>query len=259
MLEIDGLILDMDGVLWQDAQPMPGLPEFFLALRRMEIGFILATNNATRTIAQYVVKLAGMGVQVEPDQILTSAYATADYMTTVALPGARVFAVGEAGVVDALTSRGFCLTAEAASYVVAGLDREFTYEKMSTAATLIRRGAQFVGTNPDLTLPTPNGPLPGAGAVLAAISAASGATPLVIGKPQPMLFEQAMAKLGTRPQRTAMVGDRLETDIQGGINAGIRTILVLSGVTGRGDLARSTVQPDWVFPDIRGITEALLA
>jgi len=257
MLEVDSLILDMDGVLWRGSRPMPGLRLFFEALRRRGIDFILATNNSTRTVEHYVDKLAGMGAQVRPEQVLTSAYATADYLLTVAERGAAVYPVGEAGIMDALESRGFRPTAEKAEFVVAGLDRGFTYDKMATAATLIGNGARFIGTNPDLTLPTPDGPRPGAGAILAAISAASGVEPTITGKPEPLMFQQALAKLGARPERAAMVGDRLETDIQGGKNAGVRTILLLSGVTDREQLARSPIQPDWVFDDLCALTAAL--
>jgi 4-nitrophenyl phosphatase len=258
VLELDGLVLDMDGVLWRGMEPMPGLVPFFDALRQQGIGFILATNNSTRTLAQYVDKLAGMGVEIRPDQVITSACAAADYLLTLAEPGTPVYAVGEEGVTDALISRGFRVTAEGAQFVVAGLDRCFTYDKMAQAMQLILKGASYIGTNPDVTLPTPADPLPGAGAVLAGISAAAGVEPLIIGKPEALMFQQALLRLGTRPERTAMVGDRLETDILGGCNAGLRTILVLSGVTQRDDLADSPLQPDWVFEDLQVLTAALL-
>jgi 4-nitrophenyl phosphatase len=128
---------------------------------------------------------------------------------------------------------------------------------MATAAALIRKGARFIGTNPDLTLPTPSGPAPGAGVVLAAISAACGVEPTIVGKPEPLMFQQALAWLGTEPERTAVVGDRLETDILGGKNAGVRTILVLSGVTNEELLAGSPIRPDWVFDDIGALSTAL--
>jgi 4-nitrophenyl phosphatase len=230
---------------------------FFETMLREEIDFILATNNSTRTLAQYVDKLAGLGVEIRSEQVITSAYAAADYLLTIAERGARVHAVGEEGVVAALESRGFRVTAENAEYVVAGLDRDFTYNKLAVAMTLIRNGAPYIGTNPDVTLPTPGEPLPGAGSVLAAISAASGVDPTIIGKPETLLYEQALERLGTQPEQTAMVGDRLETDILGAQRAGLRTILVLSGVTTREMLAQSPIQPDWVFEDIRALTAAL--
>lgn len=257
MHRIDGLILDMDGVLWRGPRAMPGLATFFQAILRLGTGFILATNNSTRTVGQYVDRLAGFGVQVRPEQVLTSAYATADHLLGMAERGAKVYAVGEEGLEAALESRGFRLTADGAQFVVAGLDRAFTYGKMATAAALIGKGARFIGTNPDLTLPTPSGPLPGAGAVLAAIGAACGIEPTIVGKPEPLMFQQALAWLGTDPERTAVVGDRLETDILGGKNAGVRTILVLSGVTSKELLAGSPIRPDWVFDDIGALSMAL--
>lgn len=257
MLELDGLVLDMDGVLWRGEEPMPGLVPFFDLLRARGVRHVLATNNSTLTVAQYVDRLAAMGVAIEPGQVVTSAYAAADYLLTVAGPGSPVYAVGEDGVTDALQSRGFRVTAEGARFVVVGLDRHFTYDKMAMAMRLIHKGAQCVGTNPDVTLPTPTDPLPGAGAILAAITAATGAMPVVVGKPEAFMFRAAVARLGTRPERTAMVGDRLETDILGGRNAGLRTVLVLSGVTRREDLAGSSPEADWVFADIRALAAAL--
>jgi 4-nitrophenyl phosphatase len=257
MFELDGLVLDMDGVLWRGAEPMPGLALFFETIRQRKIHFILATNNSTRTVDQYVEKLGGMGVRVRPEQVLTSAFATADHLLTLTGRGASVYAVGEVGLMTALESRGFQVTAQGADFVVAGLDRGLSYDKVAKAMELIGNGAQFIGTNPDLTFPTPDGPRPGAGSVLAAISAASGVEPVIVGKPQPLMFQQALTRLGTRPEGTAMVGDRLETDILGGIRAGLRTILVLSGVTQHEQLAQSPLQPDWVFEDIRALAAAL--
>jgi 4-nitrophenyl phosphatase len=257
MLELDGLILDMDGVLWRGPEPMPGLDSFFDMLQRRAMPFVLATNNSTSSIEQYVAKLAGFGFQVPPGRIVTSAYATADYLLKESEPGAPVYMVGEEGLEDALKSRGFRLTAEHAQFVVAGLDRRLTYDKLAIAMQLIGNGARFIGTNADRTLPTPDGLRPGAGTVLAAIATASGVEPFIVGKPEPQMIRQAMRILGTAPERTAMVGDRLETDILAGKKAGIRTILVLSGVARREQLAESEVQPDWVLDDIRALDAAL--
>ena len=256
-MDLKGLILDMDGVLWRGDEPMPGLIPFFRLLRQRGIAFVLATNNSSQTVGQYVKKLAGLGVEASENQIITSAVAAADYVATIAEPGARVYAIGELGLRYALEARGFRLTADDAGYVVAGLDRSFHYSKIAKAMTLLMDGARFIGTNPDLTLPTPDGPRPGAGAVLAAISAASGITPTIIGKPEPPMFQQALTRLDTDPIRTAMVGDRLDTDILGGINAGIKTILLLSGVTDQDDLLHSPYQPTWVFENISELADAL--
>ena len=256
-MDFDALILDMDGVLWRGAQPLPGLVPFFETLRRQEIGFVLATNNSTRTVAQYQRKLADAGIEVPAEQIITSSLATAEYLRTTAPPGAGVYAIGEDGLHEALTSHGFEITQEGASFVIAGLDHAFSYDKMATATRLILNGARFIGTNPDRTFPGPDGISPGAGAILDAIASASGVKPFTIGKPGALMFQQAMDRLGSRPARTAMVGDRLDTDILGGRNAGISTILVLTGVTAHEDLVDSSIQPDYVFEDIRELAAAL--
>ena len=256
-MNLDALILDMDGVLWRGSKPLPGLVPFFETIRKLGMGFVLATNNSTRTVAQYVDKLDGMGVHVRPEQILTSSLATAEYLLTIAVPGARVYAIGEDGLLEALTTRGFVLADHDVAFVVAGLDRNFSYQKMATAMELIHQGARFIGTNPDRTFPGPHGALPGAGAVLGAIAAASGIEPFTVGKPKPLMFQQAIDRLGSRPERTAMVGDRLDTDIAGALSAGIQTILVLSGVTSPAALADSPIQPDYVFENIDVLRMAL--
>jgi 4-nitrophenyl phosphatase len=257
MLQLDGLIIDMDGVLWRGPKPMPGLGAFFDALQRRAIPYVLATNNSTSSIEQYVHKLAGFGLQVPPEHIVTSAYATADYLLGETERGTPVYMIGEEGLAAALQSRGFRLTADDARFVVAGLDRELTYDKLAIAMQLIGNGARFIGTNADRTLPTPDGLRPGAGTVLAAITAASGVDPFIIGKPEPLMIRQALDILDTPPDRTAIVGDRLETDILAGKRTGIRTILVLSGVTRREQLGESDVQPDWILDDIRALGDAL--
>ena len=257
MLDLDGLILDMDGVLWRGPEPMAGLTSFFHTLERLAMPFVLATNNSTGSAEQYTLKLAQMGVQVPPERILTSASATADYLLEEGEPGAPVYVIGEEALQTTLQSRGFRLTADGARFVVVGLDRGLTYEKLATAMRLIANGARFIGTNPDRTLPTPDGFRPGAGTILAAVSAASGVEPAIVGKPQPPMIRQALRVLGTAPARTAMVGDRLDTDILGGKNAGTRTILLLSGVTRREQVDGSAVQPDWILADIRALGAAL--
>lgn len=256
MLALEGLIIDMDGVLWRGPEPMPGLARFFEVLGRRGLPFVLATNNSTSSMNQYVDKLAGFGIQVAGERIVTSAYATADYLRE-AEPGAPVYMIGEAGLEEALKSRGFRLTVDEARFVVVGLDRGITYQKLATAMHLIEKGAQFIGTNPDRTLPTPDGLRPGAGTMLAALAAASGVEPFIVGKPEPPMIQQALRVLGTDQDRTAMVGDRLETDILAGKKAGIRTILVLSGVTRREQLMESDIQPDWVLDDIGALAAAL--
>ncbi|MCC6606904.1 MAG: HAD-IIA family hydrolase [Anaerolineae bacterium] len=261
MNNIKNLILDMDGVLWRGNEPMPGLADFFDTLRQHGIGFVMATNNASKTPQQYVAKLAQFGVSVSEAQIFTSAEATGDYLQRIYEPGVKAFVVGDVGLVTAVQSRHFQLLSvdevmggETAVFVVAGFNPHATYPQLAAGALLIHKGADFVGTNPDLTFPSEYGPLPGAGSFLAFLQAATGVQPVVIGKPGPLIFQMAMEKLGGTPQNTAMVGDRLETDIAGGKAAGIQTILVLSGISQLDDVAQANgLKPDHIFADIQEI------
>lgn len=244
------LIIDMDGVLYRGDEPIPGMAGFVGFLREQGIGFILATNNATRTPQQFVGKLAGMGVTVYPGEVLTSALATASYLSSIAPPGTRVYVVGQDGLQTALREAGFKLVDNGAEYVVVGMDFTVCYERLRDAALQIRAGARFVGTNPDRTFPSEVGIQPGAGSILAFLEAATGEKPTVIGKPETTMMEQAMALMDAQPSATAVLGDRLETDILGGQRAGLLTILVLSGVTDAALLAESEIQSELVFNDV---------
>ncbi len=244
------LIVDMDGVLWRGDTPLPGLHEFFAFLHERELGYILATNNSSRLPEQYAEKLARFGVEVSPDHILTSSQVAAAYLATVAPPGTRVYAIGEEGVRRALEERGFVLTDEDAAYVVVGWDRQLTWSKLATAALLIYEGAAFVGTNPDPNYPIERGPVPGNGAQLAALQTATGVRPLVVGKPESWMYEEALRRMGARRETTAVIGDRLDTDIAGGVRLGLTTVLVLSGIATQADVAASPIKPDLVCADI---------
>ena len=248
------LIVDMDGVLWRGNQPVDGLAEFFAFLRQHDVRFILATNNASKGADQYAEKLARFGVEAPLESILTSAQATAAYLTTVAPPGTPVHVLGAEGLRDALTERGFVLTDDGARYVVVGWTQEMTWRNLAQAALLIQRGATFIGANPDTNYPTEEGLVPGNGAQLAALQVTTGVAPLVIGKPEPGLYQEAMRRLGSTPETTAALGDRLDTDIVGGRRVGLFTILVLSGVATAADLAASPVKPDLVCADVRELT-----
>jgi HAD superfamily hydrolase (TIGR01457 family) len=244
------LIIDMDGVLYRGKETIPGTSGFLGFLRDRGIGFVLATNNSTRTPQQYVDKLADMGVKVYPREILTSAQATASYLAASAPPGTRIFVVGMDGLWAALHEAGFEMVEDRAEYVVVGMDFTICYERLAQATLQIRAGARFIGTNPDRTFPSERGIVPGAGALMAFLEAATGVTPTIIGKPGTALLEQAMARMGARATTTAMLGDRLETDILAGRQARLFTLLVLSGVTDRAMLAESELQPDLVFDDV---------
>jgi 4-nitrophenyl phosphatase len=255
--EIRALILDMDGVLWRGKQLIGDLPAIFNEIERKGLKVILASNNSTRTPAAYLEKVRRLGVDIEDWQLINSAEATSDTLNQKYPQGGPVYVVGEKGLVTSLEAKGFVMSEKEAIAVVAGLDRQVDYEKIDIAARLIRQGAIFIGSNPDRTIPTPNGFAPGAGTILAAIAAASGIQPLIIGKPEPGIFEMAMGRLSTKPHETLMVGDRLETDILGGQNAGCRTALVLSGVTSReaGESWRPEI--DLIADDLSALLELI--
>jgi 4-nitrophenyl phosphatase len=247
------LIVDMDGVLYLGDTPVPGLDKFFAFLRERGIRFQLATNNSTLTPGMYVEKLSRMGVEVEEGDVLTSSIATAAYMSSRYPRGSQVYAIGEEGLMDALQQAGFVLGRRHPVAVVVGFDRDITYAKLREATLLIRSGAPFIATNPDLTLPLPEGQVPGTGTILAALAAATGQEPTLIGKPEPTLMEQAMARMGAALEMTAAVGDRLETDILSAQRAGLLSILALSGATDRDRLAASDVRPDIVVEDVQAL------
>lgn len=240
------LVVDMDGVLWRGIEPVPGMQEFFTFIRERNIGFVLATNNASQAPETYARRLRRMGVEVPAEAVLTSAQAAAAYLATVAPAGTRVHALGMEGLHTALVERGFVLADDDVRFVVVGFAMDLTWQKLAMATLLIRQGAQFIGTNPDVTFPSEAGLVPGNGSTLAALQASTGVSPLVLGKPHPWLFQEAMRRMGAEPTSTAVIGDRLDTDIAGGINAGTRTILVLSGISTRSDLDRTSMRPDLV-------------
>ena len=267
---IRALIIDMDGVLWHGTQAIPGLVEFFKTLNDLDIRYILATNNASLTPEQYVTKLANMGVTVSQKQILTSGMATALYLSERVDPKeTRVFVVGEEGATQPLLELGFTLTGlyevdnsekpeqKGADIVVCGKDETITWAKLATASLNIRAGASFIGTNADTTLPTEHGITHGNGAILAALEVATGVKPTIIGKPEPIIYQQALTLLGISPEETVALGDRLETDILGAVRTGIRSIMVLTGISSEADLQDSDYQPTWVMADIRAVTKAL--
>ena len=247
---IRNLIVDMDGVLYRGQERLPGAREFITYLVKEQVSFCLATNNSVMTPRQRVDTLAAMDIDVTEDHILTSSEASALYLARVANPGARVYAIGGEGLRGALEEQGYELAERDVQYVVVGMDQQVTYDKLRIATLAIRGGATFIGTNPDVTLPTEEGLVPGNGAILAAVEAATGVTPVIIGKPQPTLLELAMERMGVTRENTAIVGDRLETDILGGKNAGVLTVLVLTGGSQREDLETSPFQPDFVFDNI---------
>lgn len=256
---IKNLIIDMDGVLWLGDQPMPALESFFQALRELNIRFILATNNASKSGDEYVAKLKKFGVDVLHEEILTSPQATAMYLARQA-PAAKVFVIGEPGLALELQAKGLSVVNDApqtATHVVVGWDRTLSYAKLAEACLLIRAGATFIGTNPDVTYPDARGIIPGNGATLAALRVSTNVEPLIIGKPMPEMMVQSMLRMGSTPADTAVIGDRLDTDILGGKNAGLTTLLVLTGVTTAQAAQEDAIRADYVYQDIGEIAAAL--
>ncbi len=250
MQTVRALIIDADGVLWHGKSPLPGVTAFLDFLKQHEIRFVVATNNSARPPSEIIDRLAGMGVAVGEDEVFTSAQATALYLPRLVAPGARVLVVGGQAILDALTQAGYRLVEHDADVVVAGADFALTYDKLKRASLEIQRGAKFVGTNNDKTFPSDEGLIPGAGSILAALQAATDVAPITIGKPERAMFDLAAAKMGAPREATAMLGDRLDTDIDGAHRAGLAAILILTGVTFREMLAGSTIQPDVVVDDL---------
>jgi 4-nitrophenyl phosphatase len=250
---IRALILDMDGVLWKGEHPIGNLPEIFEFIDQLGLRVILATNNAIHSIKQYINKLSKFGVLLDEWQIINSSQATVHYLLNKYPERGPVYIVGENGLHITLEEQGFYHSTNNALAVVAGLDRTITYEKLKTAALLIRSGAEFIGTNPDKTYPLPEGLAPGAGSILASLEAATDEKPTTIGKPAPYMYLTALERLGTNPEETLVVGDRLETDIAGAQALGCMSGLVLSGVT---DLAMAKSwepAPDIIAKDLESL------
>jgi N-acetylmuramic acid 6-phosphate etherase len=260
-----GLLIDLDGVVYAGREPIPGGAGFLAEARRRGLKLLLVTNNSTTSPELVAERLRGMGIDVQPEEILTSAQAAAAYVSAHIGPGARVRIIGEAGLLRAAQEEGLSILEEEdeerVDCVLAGLDRAFSYAKLTCATRAILAGAQFVATNADALLPVEGGQvIPGAGSIVAAVQTATAVTPVVVGKPEPGLFEHGLRRLGgLRPEQVAMIGDRLDTDIVGGHRAGLRTILVLSGVTTAAHLveAATNSQPDAIAPDLAAVAGVL--
>lgn len=256
---IRALILDMDGVLWRQNQPIGDLPAIFCQIKKHGLQVTLATNNASFSIDQYVQKLESFGVSLAPDEIINSSQVMLHYLNQQYPEGGNLYIIGEKGLHQTLTAnKKFNVSEENVLAVVVGMDLHLSFEKLCRATLLIRSGAAFIATNSDVTFPTPQGLTPGVGAVLAFLEASTSVKPMVVGKPAPEIYTMAMQRMGVTSKETLVVGDRLETDIAGAQKLGCPTALVLSGVTNVEAAQKWLPSPDLIALDLTEVLKRLL-
>jgi len=252
--EIRSWLTDMDGVLVHEGVALPGAPEFIRALRDAERPFLVLTNNSIFTDRDLCARLAQSGIDVPQEAIWTSALATASFLQDQS-PGGSAYVIGEAGLTTALYEVGYTLTESSPDYVVLGETRTYSFEAITKAIRLILDGARFICTNPDATGPSAEGPLPATGAVAAMITKATGREPYFVGKPNPMMFRSALNRIDAHSETTAMIGDRMDTDVVAGIEAGLETFLVLTGSTTAEQVELYPFRPSRVVPSIADLIE----
>ena len=234
---IHSWLMDMDGVLVREEHVIPGADAFLTRLRENGTPFLVLTNNSMYTRRDLAARLRDSGLQVPEEAIWTSALATARFLEDQR-PNGSAFVIGEAGLTTALHDAGYTLTDRGADYVVLGETRTYSFERITRAIRLVAAGARFIATNPDSTGPSPEGPLPATGSVAALISRATGVDPYYVGKPNPLMMRSALNAIDAHSETTAMIGDRMDTDIVSGLEAGLHTVLVLTGLTTRADAER---------------------
>jgi len=248
--------MDMDGVLVHEEQAIPGANDFLARLRELGLPFLVLTNNSIYTRRDLSARLRASGLDVPEESIFTSALATARFLDEQR-PGGTAFVIGEAGLTTALYEAGYTLTERDPDYVVLGETRTYSFERIAHAIRLIVSGARFIATNPDPTGPTPDGPLPATGSVAALISRASGVDPYFVGKPNPLMMRSALNALDAHSESTAMIGDRMDTDVVSGLEAGMRTFLVLSGVTTLEDAERYPFRASRIVDSVADLIDEL--
>ena len=256
--ELKALVLDLDGTLFLGEAVVPGFMEFFEFLQINNLPFVVASNNATKSPADYARKFRKQGVKVGEDAILTAGIATVEYLVKVYGKKACLYVIGEQALTGPLIEAGFSLQKDSSrpvEAVIVGGDSGLNYEKLKNAALLLQKGADLVGTNPDVLYPCEEGLVPEAGTTLAALQAATGVVPQIVGKPHRYLFDLAVTRLGVKASRTAVLGDRLETDILGGKRAGLRTILTTTGVDNEITMGQKDIYPDWIVSGLEELIE----
>jgi 4-nitrophenyl phosphatase len=254
--EARSFIIDMDGVIYRGNMCLPHVPEFLQELDRLAIPYLMATNNSTQSPDEFAGKLQKMGIQLAPERILTSSVATRGVVQERFPKGTGVFVVGMEALHRAMFSDGYFEPAgRDAEVVVSGGNFNLVYDELKVACLAIRDGAAWYATNGDKTFPTEEGIIPGSGAIIAALTAATNAEPVVVGKPSTGMIDEAIHLLGTDRETTIMLGDRLDTDILAGERAGIPTLLVMTGVTDREELLGSDITPDVVIDDLSPLVD----
>ena len=256
MTEIRSWLMDMDGVLVHENTAIAGADRFLARLRELELPFLVLTNNSIYTRRDLAARLLQSGLHVPEDAIWTSALATARFLESQR-PGGSAFVIGEAGLTTALHQAGYTMTETSPDYVVLGETRTYSFERITQAIRLIANGARFIATNPDPTGPTPEGPLPATGSVAALISRATGVAPYFVGKPNPLMMRSALNAIDAHSETTAMVGDRMDTDVVSGLEAGMHTILVLTGSTTRTAAERFPYRPSRIVDSIADLVDEL--
>jgi NagD protein len=250
-------LMDMDGVLVYEEQPVPGADRFLATLREQGVPFLVLTNNSMHTTRDLSARLRLIGLDVPEDAIWTSALATARFLAEQR-PAGSAFVIGEAGLTTALHEAGYTLTDRHPDYVVLGETRTYSFERITRAIRLIGDRARFIATNPDPTGPSPDGPLPATGSVAALISRATGIAPYFVGKPNPLMMRSALNAINAHSANTTIIGDRMDTDIVAGMEAGLETILVLSGVTTRAEADLLPYQASRIVESVVELVEALV-
>ena len=248
--------MDMDGVLVREQQAIPGADRFLARLRERELPYLVLTNNSMYTRRDLAARLRTLGLEVPEESIWTSALATADFLAGQR-PGGSAFTIGEAGLTTALHAAGYTLTDREPDYVVLGETRTYSFERIASAIRLVAAGARFIATNPDPTGPTPDGPLPATGAVAALISRATGVEPYFVGKPNPLMMRSALNAIDAHSETSAMVGDRMDTDVVSGLEAGMHTVLVLTGITTREEAERFPYRPSRIVDSVADLVDEL--
>ncbi|AAD36807.1 HAD family hydrolase [Thermotoga maritima MSB8] len=255
--KIELFILDMDGTFYLDDSLLPGSLEFLETLKEKNKRFVFFTNNSSLGAQDYVRKLRNMGVDVPDDAVVTSGEITAEHMLK-RFGRCRIFLLGTPQLKKVFEAYGHVIDEENPDFVVLGFDKTLTYERLKKACILLRKGKFYIATHPDINCPSKEGPVPDAGSIMAAIEASTGRKPdLIAGKPNPLVVDVISEKFGVPKERMAMVGDRLYTDVKLGKNAGIVSILVLTGETTPEDLERAETKPDFVFKNLGELAKAV--